>query len=201
MLNVTGETHSANFPTTPYAFDRTMGGPGDAFVSRFDPTGSYLAYSSFLGGTGHVFEQGMDAVSAGAGLISIAGSTDSTDFPTTPGAYDRTWNGGVDAFVAILRVARTMHVASVTPAYRPDEPGYDMGARIQIVFATGFPVARAAVTMEVGYPDGTKITATTTTGSTGIAVVVLRASETGTYTFTESEHNGVVSRLSGTVRR
>jgi hypothetical protein len=46
---VTGETFSANFPTTSGAFDTTFNG-GDAFVTKLNAAGSALAYSSFLGG-------------------------------------------------------------------------------------------------------------------------------------------------------
>jgi Beta-propeller repeat len=48
---VTGETLSADFPTTPGAFDRTFnGGFLDAFVTKLNASGSALAYSTFLGG-------------------------------------------------------------------------------------------------------------------------------------------------------
>ena len=48
---VAGWTFSRDFPTTPGAFDTTNDN-GDAFVSRLDPTGSNLVYSTFLGGSG-----------------------------------------------------------------------------------------------------------------------------------------------------
>jgi hypothetical protein len=66
-------------------------------------------------------------------LVEVVGATVSPDFPTTPGAYDRTYNGKFDAFVVILQIAPTMHVASITPGYRPQRAGFVVGARIQIV--------------------------------------------------------------------
>src|SRR5207249_12098677 len=49
---VTGLTGSRNFPTTPGAFQTTFAGVEDAFVTKLDPTGSALVYSTFLGGGG-----------------------------------------------------------------------------------------------------------------------------------------------------
>jgi hypothetical protein len=103
-LTLTGHTYSANFPTTPGAYDRVRGGSGDAFVARFDPTGSSLLYSTFLGGTHQGIDVGAAIAPAAGGTVSVAGYTYSADFPTTPGAFDRSYNGEGDAFVATLRV-------------------------------------------------------------------------------------------------
>jgi hypothetical protein len=98
-LYLTGFTWSANFPTTPGAYDRTRGGNYDAFVTKLNPSGSALVYSTFLGGS-TLDERGSAIAIDPSGKAYIAGSTSSTDFPTTAGAYDRTSNGIWDAFVA-----------------------------------------------------------------------------------------------------
>jgi hypothetical protein len=107
-VTVSGGTQSKNFPTSRHAFQVARHGPGDAFVSRLDPTGAQLIYSSYLGGRGGIIDFG-DAIASGnrSGIITIVGRTSSETFPTTPGAFDRTWNGAQDAFVATLRVAST----------------------------------------------------------------------------------------------
>ena len=46
---VSGETQSIDFPTVT-AFDSTLGGSQDAFVTKMSPTGSVLLYSTYLGG-------------------------------------------------------------------------------------------------------------------------------------------------------
>ena len=47
-----GVTDSADYPTTPGAFDTTFNGDSrDAFVTKLNASGSALAYSTFLGGT------------------------------------------------------------------------------------------------------------------------------------------------------
>ncbi|MFQ5503747.1 MAG: hypothetical protein ACE5F1_02995 [Planctomycetota bacterium] len=109
VVTIAGDTGSATFPTTPGAFDRTLLGLSKAFVGRLDPrkTGNaQLAYSTFLGGSGK------DLASALAvdpkGVVTVAGDTDSWNFPTTAAAYDRTYNGmGSDAFVSRLDPQKT----------------------------------------------------------------------------------------------
>jgi hypothetical protein len=100
--HVTGGTSSADFPTTPGAVDPTFNGDvyGDAFVTKLDRSGSALAYSTFLGGTSG--DEGDDIAVDKAGNAYVTGQTVSADFPTTAGAFDPSFNGGFDAFVAKL---------------------------------------------------------------------------------------------------
>jgi hypothetical protein len=97
---VTGYTSSFNFPTTSGTFDRNLSGEGDTFVTKLRSNGSGLIYSTFLGGSSY------DASTAiavdGSGAAYIAGRTDSADFPTIIGAYDRIFNSASDVFVAKL---------------------------------------------------------------------------------------------------
>ena len=97
---VAGETGSLNFPTTAGAFDTTRNANFDTFVTKLNATGSALVYSTYLGGSGVEFPSHV-AVDA-ARNIYITGSTSSADFPTTPGAFDTTANGGFDVFVTKL---------------------------------------------------------------------------------------------------
>ncbi len=101
---VTGITGSSDFPTTPGAFDLSFNGEDwDAFVVKLNPAGSGLAYATFLGGNSYNLCRGI-AVD-GAGSAYVAGETNSSDFPTTPGAFDLSYNGGTDAFVVKLNPA------------------------------------------------------------------------------------------------
>lgn len=98
---VTGTTVSTNFPTTPGTFDPTYnGGEADAFVARLSTIGSALDYATFLGGSNRDFSNSLAA--DGSGRVYVAGVTESTNFPTTVGAFDRSLNGGIDAFVVRL---------------------------------------------------------------------------------------------------
>jgi pimeloyl-ACP methyl ester carboxylesterase len=101
---VTGDTASQNFPTTTGAFDRTLNGPSDAFMVKLNPGGSALVYATLLGGNS--WDGGRNIVVDGSGAAYASGWTWSSDFPTTIGAFDRTFNGGVgDAFVVKLNVS------------------------------------------------------------------------------------------------
>lgn len=84
---VAGYADSVDFPTTPGAWDRVKDGPFDAFVLRLNADGSDLEYSSFLGAAGGELAEAL--VLAPNGSAIVGGYTGgSTQFPTTPGAYD-----------------------------------------------------------------------------------------------------------------
>lgn len=51
-LYATGQTENTGFPVTPGAFDQTFNGGEDGFVTKLDPTGASLVYSTFFGGQG-----------------------------------------------------------------------------------------------------------------------------------------------------
>jgi hypothetical protein len=100
---VTGYTYSSDFPTTPGAFDTTHNGNHDAFMAKLNAAGSALAYATFLGGSSS--DDGHAIAVDGAGAAYVTGYTYSSDFPTTPGAFDTTYNGNYDAFVVKLNAA------------------------------------------------------------------------------------------------
>ena len=98
---VTGQTFSANFPTTTGAFMTRFGGAGDAFVSELNTAGSALIYSTYLGGSGDDAGRGITVDAPGNAYVT--GWTASSDFPTTAGAFQTTLGGGYDdAFVTKL---------------------------------------------------------------------------------------------------
>ena len=101
---IAGETVSPDFPTTAGAISRAFHGKidfppfvyGDAFVAKLDSTGRHLLYSTYLGGSkpDAAFHVAVDA----AGSAYVTGGTQSTDFPTTPGALQTTYVGRIDPF-------------------------------------------------------------------------------------------------------
>lgn len=103
---VTGSTGSVDFPTTTGAYDTVLDGDSDAFVVKLNPALSGLLYGTFLGGTGE--EGGSYPIDVDEeGSATLAGITNSPDFPTTPNAYDPIFNplppsAGTDAFLARL---------------------------------------------------------------------------------------------------
>ncbi len=85
----TGATSSLLFPTTTGAFQTTGHANGDAFVSLVD-TGkagaASLPYSTFLGGASGNLGNAIRADATGNAYVG--GTTTSTDFPVTPGAFE-----------------------------------------------------------------------------------------------------------------
>jgi hypothetical protein len=104
---VTGITASANFPTTPGAFDTSFNGGTDAplgfdgFVTKLNASGSALVYSTFLGGENGDSGYG---IAVRDGKAYVTGVTASANYPTTRGAFDRN-NRGEDAFVTKLKAS------------------------------------------------------------------------------------------------
>lgn len=107
---ITGYAISADFPTTAGAFDLTLANI-DAFVSKLNPTGSALVYSTYLGGSaGEGTEHGMAITVDAGGNAYVTGDTSSTNFPTTPGAF-RTI-AGLGGFVTKLNATGSALVYS-----------------------------------------------------------------------------------------
>jgi hypothetical protein len=99
---VVGTTMSSDFPTTAGAFDTNH---NEIYVVKVNSTGTGLAYATFLGGSD---TEGSPSIAVdGAGNAYVTGYTQSSDFPTTAGAFDTSFNGVGDAFVAKLNPAGT----------------------------------------------------------------------------------------------
>ena len=96
---VTGTTTSMDFPVAN-AYKPSGGGFSDAFVSKLNSSGSVLMYSTYLGGNRNDYGKGIAVDSAGAAYVT--GTSDSTDFPVTPGAYQTT---GLDTDVFITKLS------------------------------------------------------------------------------------------------
>jgi hypothetical protein len=86
---ITGFTQSSDFPTTPGAFD-TMFGANKGFAVKLNSAGTDLIYSTFLGGEADPWGIDIDV----AGNVYITGITRDSGFPTTPGAYDTSFESG-----------------------------------------------------------------------------------------------------------
>lgn len=115
---VAGVSGGANFPTTPNSL-QTIPRRQDAFAAKLNAAGSALLYSTFLSGSyeDDAYGIALDPI----GNAYICGVTYSPDFPTTPEASDRTYNGQGDGFVVKLNAAGSgLHYGSYLGGSRFD---------------------------------------------------------------------------------
>ena len=114
-LIVTGTTSSTNFPTTAGAYDRTFNAAPvgdntaanqDTFIARLTADLSQLTYGTYFGG--QTYEVVLDSIVDAQGFLTVAGGTTSSatgrDMPVTVDAFDSTWNGSEDGFIARFKL-------------------------------------------------------------------------------------------------
>jgi hypothetical protein len=103
-LIAAGYSVSFDYPTTPAAFQGTIGVQEDAILTRLNPDGTGLEWSTYLGGnsTDRILGIGL----AANGDVLLTGRTNSTTFPTTTGTIESVWQGpnfDLKAFVTRMR--------------------------------------------------------------------------------------------------
>jgi uncharacterized repeat protein (TIGR01451 family) len=118
---VTGTTTSTNFPVTNSAFQKTnpggtcsFGPCNSGFVSMMVAGGTYLFYSTYLGGSGD--NEPVKIFIDPAWNAYVAGSTTSSTFPTTSGAFQRTLSGMSDAFISKVIIAADIALSRTGPS-------------------------------------------------------------------------------------
>jgi hypothetical protein len=123
----------------------------DVFVAKLDafgrvarPGGYFITFGS------NVVDYGNRIAVDGAGNVYVAGVTNGSGFPTTTGAFRRTWAGGTDGFVTKVNAAGTAFVYSTLLGGRDDDSANDIAIDINgNAFVTGstessdFPVTAA----------------------------------------------------------
>ncbi|MCX6360004.1 MAG: hypothetical protein NT029_09365 [Armatimonadetes bacterium] len=116
---VAGQTGSNNFPVTAGAAIGVFQGGSDAFVARLSPACDGLPYSTFVGGA--ALEEGNGLAIDPTGAVYLSGTTASSAFPVTPGAFQTTIGGSSDAYVVKLRTIGLAVVTVTNGAGRPGE--------------------------------------------------------------------------------
>jgi hypothetical protein len=144
---VGGITASFDFPTTPGALQTTYGGPGfwdwDAFVTKLNPAGAALVYSTYLGGSAGAVGWALAVDAQGNAYITGDGPS---GFPTTPGAFQTACGlGSLDAFVSKLNASGSALAYSTCIG---GSSGWDWGVGIAVDAA-----GEAYVTGNTNSPD------------------------------------------------
>ena len=103
ITGATNAAYSGDFPITPGAFQTSLRGDQDAFISKLNPCGSAVVYSTYLGGD---FTSSSSIAVDASGNAYVTGltfsSTDRQDFPTTPGAFETSIGTTIETFVSRL---------------------------------------------------------------------------------------------------
>jgi hypothetical protein len=105
---ITGQA-AGNYPTTPGAFQTVAGGSSDGFVTKLNPTGTGLIYSTFLGGSG--FDVATDVAIDSGGNAYVTGRAE-LGFLVTSGAFQTSLGGTIDGFATKLNSTGTALVYS-----------------------------------------------------------------------------------------
>lgn len=171
---IAAATLGADFPTTMGSYDTLHNGGFDVYVTKLNPAGSALVFSTFIGGASADHARGI-AVNP-AGEVFIAGRTfdNGVDYPTTPGAFSTTHNGNWDAFVTKLDATGSSLVYSTFLGALSQDEAYDIA-----LDSTGLPVV-VGFTRDTAVDFPTTAGAFDTTHNGGDDVFVTKLNSTGT---------------------
>jgi hypothetical protein len=129
-IYVAGLTVSFDYPMGGTPFQGAIAGDYDAYVTKLNPEGSALIYSTYLGGTST--DYGLALAVDGSGNAYVTGLTASTDFPTAGTPFQNSNGGGFDAYLAASRQrARRTRAPSAAPGcVRREAESGSGGARV-----------------------------------------------------------------------
>jgi gliding motility-associated-like protein len=142
---ISGFTYSDDFPTAGMPFDSTHNGSGDIFIAKFNNDLSVLSAATFIGGSN--FEESHAIAMDSSQNIFIAGYTGSSEYPSTQGVFDSTFNGNHDAIITKINNDLSEILASTFIGGADDDDCYGLvieGAEnvfiAGISFSTDYPV-------------------------------------------------------------
>ncbi len=214
---ITGVTSSSDFPLTD-AFQSTNAAAFNAIVASLDPAGA-IQFASYLGGSGASSTTGdygnAVAVNCAAGLV-VVGSTTSTNFPATAGAYETAAAGGGDAFIARIAAGGNPAIASngvVSTAGLTAGPlapgslvsilgGSLAGATVSVNGAGVTPLSSAATRINLQLPYETAIGAATVSVATACgttAPATFQVAQAAPYLRQTATGDAVATNQDGTV--
>ena len=167
---VAGRTSSTNYPTTPGAYARARTGAQALTVSRLDASLSNLIASTYVGPVLTVVDRIVNVVAAGTAGVWVAASTTSTNYPTTPGAFQTSQRDGglhADAVVSRLDSGLSNLLASTYLGGTGEDTAYALA-----LDAAG-NVLVAGASASTNYPTLPWAVATSNSGSTAFTDIVV----------------------------
>ena len=161
---IAGSTVSTDFATTSDAFQRTYGGGNaDAFITKLDPLGTTLLYSSYLGGTNTESGNGIGIDGDTPPGAYVAGQTCSQDFPLSNPAQ-ATAGGNCDAFVSKIGVLEGIAISPTGLVFVPQTLGTTSSAQTVTITSGVAPVTITSISL-TGTNSGDFAIATNTCGT------------------------------------
>ena len=107
---VVGTTYSPDFPLVNPVISQIPLNRSTGFISKIDPTGTRLLFSTYLGGSSAI-NDAFTVISAVAldppGNVYVTGNTTSMDFPVTPNAFQRTVSGPAFGFAFVTKLTNS----------------------------------------------------------------------------------------------
>ncbi|GAC1515357.1 MAG: SBBP repeat-containing protein [Terriglobales bacterium] len=176
---VTGYTQSADFPTKN-PVQPALAGLNDAFLIVFNPTGTSLLYSSFLGGSNNDYGAGIALDTNGAAYVT--GRTSSTNFPTKNPKQAAFGGGQVDGFITKTLIFPPADL-SITKTASPNPIKHGARLTYTIQVSNAGPGSANNVTVKDTIPSGTTFASFSTTTAQCTAPAV---GGTGTLTCTSA---------------
>lgn len=142
-----GSTESLDFPTTSGSFQPVNPASGwTGYIAKLNPTGSALVYGTYLGGSKSAFDLLNGICVDAAGEVFATGQAESSNFPTTPGAYKIALNApNSNAYLTKLNSAGSGLVYSTLIG---GSDGFDSGFAVAVE-----PSGNATVVGMAGSPD------------------------------------------------
>lgn len=144
-------TNTTDWPgATGSGIQHTLGGGGDAVVTKLNPTGSAIVYSTYLGGTGN---DGARSIAVdNSGNAYVVGQANSVNFPVTAGSFQQSKGGGAfDAFVTKINPSGTALIYSSFLGGSSDENANGRGSSSIAVDASGNAYV-TGVTFSTNFP-------------------------------------------------
>ena len=147
---ITGDTDSDKYPLSTDATQFRRNGARDAVLSKLNPQGNALVFSTYLGGTDNDIGYGVAVDTAGNAYVT--GITSSTDFPVTQGAFQTQAGGGgnPDAFFVRYQFATTTGAPTVSGGGIVNGSNFAVGAvapgSVISIFGANFIAAAAGAT-------------------------------------------------------
>jgi hypothetical protein len=111
---VAGQTTSSDFPITTGAYQPCIKGASSGFITKLDPSGRHILYSTYLGGSTSNTNQGGDNVITGIAVDStghafVTGSTFAYNFPLAVGDVATDGAAGCPGWIYRNDTNRTLH--------------------------------------------------------------------------------------------